>query len=48
MPQKTRVVGLDVAKSKVDACIRSMPSTPEGRAESILHAARLGVRCRCR
>ena len=23
MPQKTRVVGLDVATSKVDACIRS-------------------------
>ena len=38
MPQKTRFVGLDVAKSKVDACIRSeglrlsAPSTPEGRA----------------
>ncbi len=39
MPQKTRVVGLDVAKSKVDACIRSTgqrltaSSTPEGLAE---------------
>jgi transposase len=38
MPQKTRVVGLDVAKSKVDACIRSTgrrltaSSTPEGLA----------------
>jgi transposase len=39
MPQRTRVVGLDVAKGKVDACIRSEglrwsgPSTPEGQAE---------------
>ena len=39
MPQETRIVGLDVAKSKVDACIRSAglrlstPGTPEGRAE---------------
>ena len=39
MPQTTRVVGLDVAKRKIDACIRSaglrvsMPSTPEGQAE---------------
>ena len=38
MAQKTQFVGLDVAKSKVDACIRSeglrlsAPSTPEGRA----------------
>jgi transposase len=41
MPQKTRVVGLDVAKGKVDACIRSAglrwsgPSTPEGQAELV-------------
>jgi hypothetical protein len=40
MPQETRVVGVDVAKSKVDACIRSagrlsVPSTPEGRAELV-------------
>jgi transposase len=39
MPQRTRVVGLDVAKGKVDACIRSSglrwsgPSTAEGQAE---------------
>ena len=45
MPQETRiVVGLDVAKRKVDACIRSAglrfaaPSTPEGEAELILWA----------
>jgi transposase len=44
MPQKTRVVGLDVAKSKVDACIRSAglrfcaPSSPEGEAELVLWA----------
>ena len=42
MAQKKRVVGLDVAKNKVDACIRSAglrfsaPSTPEGEAELIL------------
>jgi len=42
MPQATRIVGLDVAKRKVDACIRSAglrfsaPSTPEGEAEMIL------------
>ena len=41
MPQKTRLVGLDVAKSKVDACIRSgalrlsAPSTPQGEAQLI-------------
>src|SRR5271166_1707522 len=39
MPQQTRAVGLDVAKNKVDACIRSTgrrlsaSSTPEGLAE---------------
>src|SRR5271166_2516885 len=41
MPQQTRAVGLDVAKNKVDACIRSVglrlsaPSTPEGHAELV-------------
>jgi len=47
MPQKTRIVGLDVAKSK--ACIRSVgrlsaSSTPEGRAElaAWLRANRVG------
>ena len=51
MPQKTRVVvGLDVAKSKVDACIRSTgrrlsaPSTPEGEAKLVawVRANRVG------
>ena len=50
MPQETRIVGLDVAKSKVDACIHSMglhlsaPSTPEGEAELVawLRANRVG------
>jgi transposase len=50
MPQGTRVVGLDVAKRKVDACIRSMrlglstPSTPEGEAELLawMRANRVG------
>ncbi len=42
MPQETRIVGLDVAKSKVDACIRcnglrfAAPRTPEGEAELVL------------
>jgi transposase len=42
MPQKKRIVGLDVAKTKVDACLRcdgqrfSAPSTPEGEAKMIL------------
>ena len=37
MPQRRRLVGLDIAKSKVDGCIRSVcdrlsaPSTPAGR-----------------
>jgi transposase len=41
MPQSTRVVGLDVSKHKVDACIRSRglrlstPCTPEGEAELV-------------
>ena len=49
MPQETRVVGLDVAKSKVDACIRSLglrfsaPSTPEGEAELILWVQANGI-----
>jgi transposase len=50
MPQQKRIVGLDVAKSKVDACIRSAglrmsaPSTPEGQAElaAWLRANRVG------
>jgi transposase len=50
MPQQTRAVGLDVAKNKVDACIRSeglrmsAPSTPEGRAELVawVRANRVG------
>ena len=50
MPQETRVVGLDVAKNEVDACIRSeglrmsAPSTPEGRAELVawVRANRVG------
>jgi len=41
MPDETRVVGLDVAKSKVDACIRSeglrlsAAAIPEGEAELV-------------
>ena len=41
MPQRNRIVGLDVSKRKVDACIRgaelrlSTPSTPEGQAELV-------------
>ena len=41
MAQKTRVVGLDIAKRKADACIRSAglrlstASTPEGQAELV-------------
>jgi transposase len=50
MPQKTRLVGLDIAKSKVDACIRSAslrlsaPSTPQGEAQLVawLRANRVG------
>jgi transposase len=50
MPQKSRLVGLDVAKNRVDACIRpaslrmSQPSTPEGQVELIawLRANRVG------
>jgi transposase len=51
MAQRKRIVGLDVSKRKVDACIRSlglhrsMPSTPEGQAELIawLHANHVGA-----
>jgi hypothetical protein len=38
MPQEGRVVGIDVAKAKVDACIRSLgaslskPGTAQGQA----------------
>jgi transposase len=50
MPQETRIVGLDVAKRKVDACIRSVkqrlsaPSTPEGQAQLVtwLRANKVG------
>jgi transposase len=50
MPQETRVVGLDVAKGKTNACIRSVaarlsaPSTPEGEAQLVewLRANRVG------
>jgi len=50
MPQETRVVGLDVAKGKTNACIRcvaarlSAPSTPEGEAQLVewLRANRVG------
>ena len=51
MPQRKSIVGLDVSKRKIDACIRSaaqraaMPSTPEGRAELVawVHANRVGT-----
>ena len=42
MPQELRIVGIDVAKKKIDACLRcdglrfSAPSTPEGEAEFLL------------
>jgi transposase len=50
MPQEMRIVGIDVAKKKIDACIRcdklrfSAPSTPEGEAEFVLwvQANRIG------
>ena len=50
MPQKTELVGLDVAKSKVDACIRSAglrlssPTTSEGETKLVawLRANRVG------
>src|SRR5207237_8020785 len=49
MAQNVGVVGLDVAKKKVDACIRglglrrSAPSTPEGEAELIAWLLRNGI-----
>jgi len=49
MPQERRVVGLDVSKRKIDACIRgvaerrSAASTPEGEAELIAWLRRHGV-----
>jgi transposase len=50
MPQQKHIVGLDVAKGKVDACIHSLglrlsaASTPEGEAELVawLRANRVG------
>ena len=50
MPQEIRIVGIDVAKKKIDTCIRcdklrfSAPSTPEGEAAFILwvQANRIG------
>jgi transposase len=50
MPQQGRIVGIDVSKHKVDACIRSVrrslsaPSTPQGEAKLIawLHENRAG------
>lgn len=41
MPQESRIVGIDVSKRKVDACIRSAglrlsaPTTPEGQAQLV-------------
>ena len=51
MPQGTRLVGLDVSKRKIDACIRSRrvrltaPATPEGHAQLVawLRANRVGM-----
>jgi transposase len=51
MAHRTRIVGIDVSKRKVDACIRSTgerlstPSTPEGQAELVawLRAQRVRV-----
>lgn len=51
MAQRSRIVGLDVSKRKVDACIRSLglrqslPSTAEGEAELVawLRASRAGL-----
>ena len=49
MPQNSRLVGLDVAKNNVVACIRcaglrmSQPSTPEGQAELIAWLIANGV-----
>ncbi|MBV8131456.1 MAG: IS110 family transposase [Alphaproteobacteria bacterium] len=51
MPQQGRIVGIDVSKAKVDACIRSLrqwlsaPNTPTGERELIawLHDNRVGL-----
>jgi len=49
MAQKTPVVGLDVSKRKIDACIRALglrrtlASTPEGRAELVAWLRAHGV-----
>jgi len=49
MPQETRIVGIDVSKRKIDACIRSLglgvrlASTPEGRQELIVWLCGHGV-----
>jgi transposase len=49
MPQVGRVVGIDVSKRKVDACIRALrldcaqPSTPEGQAALIAWLGEHGV-----
>ena len=49
MPQATRIVGLDVSKRKIDACIRSArqvlsrPSTPDGEAELVAWLRAHGV-----
>jgi transposase len=49
MPQQGRIVGIDVAKAKVDACIHSLrawlsqPSTPQGQAAMIAWLRANGV-----
>jgi len=49
MPQQTRLVGLDVSKHKIDACIHGVAergmaaSTPEGEAELVAWLRRHGV-----
>lgn len=49
MPQQGRIVGIDVSKLRVDACIRSLrqwlsePSTPTGEAELIAWLRENGV-----
>jgi transposase len=49
MPQESRVVGIDVSKRKVDACIRSLsarlskPTTPQGERELLAWLRENGV-----
>jgi transposase len=49
MPQQARIVGIDISKLKVDACIRALqrrlskPSTPAGQAELIAWLRQNGV-----